>query len=760
MSDHTPVTNRRGRSRRGATLALALVAGLAAAFAPAVLTGSTGVDALQRAMLAVLVTFVGAHGHRQSWLVAGALCVLPARGFSLVLVIVGLAIAAAAARTRRRSKDSGAVAVGLLINAILWFPGVGPLFLSPLVGLGAIVVLMTSGWRQLRGRQRLALSASLAVGGLFVLLCLAATSWAAVSARGDVEVGTASARKALASVRRGDSAAARSSLAKAQRHLTRADRTFAGTTLAPAHLVPGLSQQLRAVQVSVQQALAISDAADALVATDYDQLRYRGRLDLAQITALQPQSSEVQRVLTEADRNLAHISKGWLVPPLRTRVDGFSDEVSGARRDASLATELLRVVPGLLGGDETRRYLVVFITPAELRGAGGFVGSYAELKAVDGDVDLVRSGRIDDLLAAAEPGVRSIKGQKEYLARYGQFQPADFLQDTTYSPDWPTDADVLAQLYPQSGGSAVDGVIAVDPTGLAALLELTGPVTVEGLGTPLSSDNAVSLLTRDQYLLLGDRAQRGDILAAATKATFEKLTSASLPTPRRLGAVLGPAARGRHLQLWSKTKQEQALFKRVHADGHVVVPKGQDGLLVVNQNTGNNKIDAYLRREVHYDASIDARTGQLSGKVRIVLHNDVPLDPLPSAVIDNTRGFPAGSNVGRVSVYTPQAMTGATIDGAELVITPVRELGLNVWDTPLLTIPAGKSITIEVDLAGGVDLRKHYRFTYLPQPVANADVFSGRIEVRNGHFAAGSGQSIEIKARAEAPLSLVSAVSR
>ena len=68
--------------------------------------------------------------------------------------------------------------------------------------------------------------------------------------------------------------------------------------------------------------------------------------------------------------------------------------VTLARRDASLATELLRVVPGLLGGDETRRYLVVFITPAELRGAGGFVGSYAELEAVDGDVDLVRSGRI------------------------------------------------------------------------------------------------------------------------------------------------------------------------------------------------------------------------------------------------------------------------------------------------------------------------------------------------------------------------------
>ena len=736
------------------------MAGLAAAFAPAALTGSTGVDALQRALLAVLVTFVGARGHRQSWLLAGALCVIPARGFSLILVIVALIISVLATRTRRRSKETGAVVVGLLVNAIFWFPGIEPLLLTPLVGLGAVIVLINSGWRQLRGRQRLALSASLALVGLFGILCVAATTWAAVSARGDVEVGTASARKALASVRRGDSAAARSSLADAQRHLTRADHAFAAATVAPSHLVPGLSQQLRAVQVSVQQALAISDAADALVATDYDKLRYRGRLDLAQITALQPQSSEVQRVLTEADRNLAHISQGWLVSPLRTRVDGFSDEVSGARRDASLATELLRLVPGLLGGDETRRYLVVFITPAELRGAGGFVGSYAELEAVDGDVNLVRSGRIDDLLAAAEPGERAITGQSEYLARYGQFRPADFLQDTTYSPDWPTDAEVLAQLYPQSGGVAVDGVIAVDPTGLASLLELTGPVTVEGLGTPLSAKNAVSLLTRDQYLLLGDRAQRGDILAAATKATFEKLTSASLPTPRRLGAVLGPAARGRHLQLWSKTGQEQVLFKRLHADGHVAVPKGQDGLLIVNQNTGNNKIDAYLRREVHYDAAIDAQTGRLTAKVRIVLHNDVPQVPLPPAVADNTRGFPVGSNVGRVSIYTPQAIEAATVDGTKLVITPVRELGLNVWDTPLLAIPAGESLTIELELSGGVDLTKHYRFTYFPQPVANADVFSGRMEVRNGHFAAGSGQSIEIEGRAEAPLSVVSAVSR
>lgn len=41
---------------------------------------------------------------------------------------------------------------------------------------------------------------------------------------------------------------------------------------------------------------------------------------------------------------------------------------------------------------------MVFVTPAELRGSGGFIGSYAELSVADVTVDLVRSGSVKDLL--------------------------------------------------------------------------------------------------------------------------------------------------------------------------------------------------------------------------------------------------------------------------------------------------------------------------------------------------------------------------
>jgi hypothetical protein len=106
----------------------------------------------------------------------------------------------------------------------------------------------------------------------------------------------------------------------------------------------------------------------------------------------------------------------------------------------------------MFGADHTRHYLIIFKTNAELRGAGGFIGSYAELEATDGSVELTRSGSIKDLVNERKPGERTLDGPADYVRRYGRLKPWDFLQDVTIAR-LPSDADVMAQLYPQSGGT-------------------------------------------------------------------------------------------------------------------------------------------------------------------------------------------------------------------------------------------------------------------------------------------------------------------
>ena len=116
----------------------------------------------------------------------------------------------------------------------------------------------------------------------------------------------------------------------------------------------------------------------------------------------------------------------------------------------------------MLGGDGPRTYFVAFTTPAEARGLGGFMGTWAELRADDGRLEVDPNGsdrRADRRRMGAAPPV--LDGPADYLARYGRFgagvdgEPVavDFWSNVTMSPDFPSITEVFAQLYPASGGT-------------------------------------------------------------------------------------------------------------------------------------------------------------------------------------------------------------------------------------------------------------------------------------------------------------------
>ncbi|NLD75683.1 MAG: DUF4012 domain-containing protein, partial [Acidimicrobiales bacterium] len=560
----------------------------------------------------------------------------------------------------------------------------------------------------------------------------------------DLTAGTADARKALSAVENGDTESARLSLESARQHLDRADGVLGPATLA-ARLVPSLAQHVTALDIALGESRNITKAADGLLASaDYDRLRYRGRIDIAQLRALSPDASDVHEVLTRAEGRLTEAGAPWLVGPVRDRLDELHSEVSDVQAASGLASHVLEVAPALFGGDGDRRYLVVFMTPAELRGGGGFIGSYAELLASDGRFRLAESGPIRDLIYHGEFGDRTLNGPTEYLSRYGRFHTVDYIQDVTLSPHFPYNAEVLAQLYPQAGGSPVDGVIGIDPIGLAALLELTGPVQVEGRDEPLTAENAADFLTRDQYLEFleeGDGSweeydrlneERRDFLAAATTATFEELTRASLPAPAEIGAALGPAARGRHIQVWSRRSAEQELLERVDADSALDIPDGFDGFELVQQNAGNDKLDAYLQRTIEYTAEIDPASGRLTGTVRATLENNVPSD-IPPRIAGRRVDVPGTSRTW-LTLFTHHGIVSASLDGRPMSVGWEEEVGLNAYDTPFIEIPPGESVTLEFVLDGWVDLSDGYELRIFPQPVANPDVVELDVSLTDGRF--------------------------
>lgn len=653
----------------------------------------------------------------------------------------------------------GAVAGAVVVNAVLRLPRFGFHGASALVAGVVTVPILVAGYLRMRhalgGPVRRALRVAAIGLGVFAALLAAAV----VGAAWRMSDGSARADAALEAVRAGDTDSALAHLDRATSDLSAADRLLGSRWFAPARALPVIGHQLPVVAEVAADGADLAEAARTAVReADEDLLRDGpGRFDLTQVDRARVAAVDVVEAIDRTRARLERPRSPWLPGAVGQRLDRFGTRLDDVGSDARLAVDTLEVVPGLLGGDGPRHYFIAFVTPAELRGSGGFIGNYGELTAVDGRLTLSRSGPIEELIGTAPVGTRTLTGPPDYLARYGRFDPADLLQDVTYSPDFPSNAQVIEELYPQTTLQTIDGVISVDPYALAALLTFTGPIEVSGLDVPLTADNAEDILLLWQYLLFDDDQQaRSDVLGEATEITFDRLTAGDLPGPRRVADVLGPATRRGSLVLHSIHEKEQALFEQIGADGALPAPDGHDFLALTTQNAGNNKIDVFLRREITYDVKVDPSTGALSATVRITFHNDAPAEGLPDYVIGNFRGLPAGTNRLLLSVYSPHALAGARLDGRPVRVENETELGYRVYGG-FLNIAPGSSMTLELDLLGEVT-PGDYRLSLAPQPTVNPDVLTATIAPLQGvggwRVTSGTGFTV-VDGAAEARLELL-----
>ncbi len=482
-------------------------------------------------------------------------------------------------------------------------------------------------------------------------------------------------------------------------------------------------------------------AAEAVEAADLGSIRTAdGRIDVKRLASLAPRVEELDRSVQQALTSLADADSPWIVPTVRDRAVDLRDELveAGERvRDARVAVTAL---PALLGVDGPRRYLLVVPTPSEARASGGLIGSFGEIEASDGRLRLTRFGRTIELLEQGVPGPqRVLSGPADYLARYGRFQVSQLWQNVNLTPDFPTAGAVMGELYPQSGGRPIDGVISVDPYALAGILELTGPITLAAWPEPITSASAPRILLHEFYARLGatENQLRIDLQAEVAQEAWRRFLEQPLPSPSALIGALGPAVQGRHLQMWASRPVEQDLVRLLGMDGSFAPPTG-DAFAAVSNNAGANKIDWFLHRDVGYRATVDLSTGAVRATAQISLRNDAPAEGLPRYVIGNQAEppAPAGTNVQYLSLYSPLRFTEVRVDGSPVTAELGTELGRNVASV-WIRIPPGGRVTVEASLEGVVPVANgRYELAIDCQPQVNPD--GGGVVIETVAAAAGA----------------------
>jgi hypothetical protein len=712
--------------------ALAVAAAIGGACAGCHPTGTPIIDPLESAAFAAAFTLIMARAARGFWLVFGVVVVLLARGWLLVpaaLTIGGAFATAFAPRSRRRF---GAAVGALGVQVVLRWPaqvfhGFPTLAAAVLFGFVGV-----SAWRRSSARiRRLALRIVGGLGVAAIIVSLPAVI-EALTVRQEVTVAETSARAALSAVGSGSSQAVSAELRQASLESSDAAGALGGWFTLGARLVPVVAQQDRLLADATRSAAQTAGVgARYAPSIDYHRLGYHdGKVNLDRLTAMERPMADLKRALETTDQVLRAVDSPWLIAPLQDRVAPFRADVRSALHGATLAVQAARVLPPMLGGAGTRTYFVAFMTPSESRGYDGLIGSYGLLTATDGRVRLTVSGSIDDIQEALPKGGATLEGLPSFLARYGGFHPGEFPQDATYPPDLPTVAQVLNEIYEQSAGGSIDGVLALDPVGLAALLHFTGPVEVSGLPVPLTQQNAAKVLLTEQYTTfdVGTTNQdiiRHDFLQGALRAAFDKLVAGSLPAPKDIASVLGPAVQDGRISFWSFHKDEQPFLDSLGIDGSFPTAHGGDLLALTTQNSGNNKIDAYLHTSMNDHVSFDPGTGHVQSLVRIRLTNTAPSSGLPPIVIDSPAdpGLAPGTNRTWLTLYSPLDLTKVTIGGAQAAVRTDRELGVNAYSL-YVNVPAESEVSVSVSLEGKVHAGSTLSVVVRKQPSANAEAVS------------------------------------
>ncbi len=708
---------------------------VASALAAATLTDGRAtdlwlIDAMYRAAFAAGLCWISSRARRRTWSVLAGASVLLAGTWPLLLAGVAATALTATSLRGPRNRLVGASVGGLCAVVLLSMDLPGPRLLETAVAVAVITPAARSAWAVQSPLTTRRMKRAVLFTGAAVLASVLIAVLAIVAASGDLRTGVAASQNGLSAVRDGRIADARFELARATDDLGGASAWLTSPLTQPARLVPIAGQHIRAAQVTSAEATALATAAtEAAAVVDTDRLRPTdGRVDLA---AFDPTVAPLERLALTVDRavaNLATIESPWLLPwaaePLRELRQGL-DGIAPATEIAAVAAAEL---PALLGRDSPQHYLVLLTTPAEARGLGGFIGSWVMVTADNGHVELTENGRASDLNRALDAVDAELAAPADYLARWGRFDPAAHFQDITFSPDFPTVASVAAGLVRQTGRE-VDGVLAMDPFGLEALLAFTGPIDIPGTDERLAEHTAASFLLEDQYLTYDDDDRRETMLADAAGALFEQLLASDFPSIGAVRDVLGPAVAANRIVAW--TDQPSSFFDVSGLSGAFPTPEDapSDFLSVSHQNSAQNKIDVFLDRSIEYRVRLDEQTGEIVATACVELTNRAPGSGLPKSVIgSNDQGLPLGTNRQYVSVYSPHLITGARLGGAAHLMETNTELGWQTYST-YVEIAPGETVVLEIDLVGVVAEPENYELTLVPQPRVEDDHY--RVDVRS-----------------------------
>jgi hypothetical protein len=385
----------------------------------------------------------------------------------------------------------------------------------------------------------------------------------------------------------------------------------------------------------------------------------------------------------------------------------FNQKIGHITDELDRGHQVLAFLGVFLGSTGPKTYLLAAENEAEMRDQGSVL-SLGQIHAVDGKLSVDSPASVGDypLSSPADypipPGTAKVFG--------GDF-PTQIWQSANLTADFPWTGGDLVAMYRQATGVSDDGVVALDVHALAALLSLSGPVSVPGISTPVTAQNVEPLLLNTLYQQYSpDEGARKDELSQVATSTFDQLSQEHV-SPSALAHALAQEISGRHLILYDEQPSQEATLRAYGASGAVDDVDPQRSFHLAVESATAAKLDYFIHSSISQRISVTA-SGDADVATTVTVANDAPAGQSPSYQLgpDDINTHVPGEYAGLVCLWSPR---GSQAAGG------VPESGLVLTERSIDVLPGQKATISFVTVIPKATLDGVLQLRWIPQSSFN-----------------------------------------
>ncbi|MDP1706890.1 MAG: DUF4012 domain-containing protein, partial [bacterium] len=259
-------------------------------------------------------------------------------------------------------------------------------------------------------------------------------------------------------------------------------------------------------------------------------------------------------------------------------------------------------------------WLLFFQNPAEIRPAGGFIGSYADLTIQKGQLKNIDVRDIYDPDGQFDLEIIPPEPLQAIVSYWG-------IRDANWFFDFPTSAAKVIEFLEASKMYKEKEIVFTGATALnirvvETLLGIVGPISLPDYKLEINKNNLLLEIQRE--VESGADKKAGEpkrILKVLTPLLLERLNNLQGQEKESLLKEIADDFQNKNIMVYAKKPALQEFFNTLGIDGAMYVPPHNfwgSYLAVANANLEGGKSDAFIKQDIELEISLDTSGNALN----------------------------------------------------------------------------------------------------------------------------------------------------